>query len=178
MMVVTDFRLFGFQFFALYFGFYIYGYWLRKFEVHLNYVWIIIFGVIWFMLALFWRMHAIPEPLRKITFLPSSLLIYSYRYITAFIGSLFFVSFAMKFLNKENIVIKSLSYLGKISLGIYIIHLFIGRYVSNIFESFFNSNVSIPFVFCDFVTKLIISIALINIIQKIPYLKLLLLGKK
>lgn len=130
------------------------------------------------MLALFGRMHEVPLSLQNISFIPSSLLTYSYRYITAFVGGLFFISFAMKFLNKENVVIKSISYLGKISLGIYIIHLFIGRYVSNIFESIFNSNVSIPFVFCDFVTKLIISIVLINIIQKVPYLKLLLLGKK
>jgi fucose 4-O-acetylase-like acetyltransferase len=177
-MVITEFRLFGFQFFALYFGFYVYGYWIRKFSIKFNTIWIVSLGVLWFSLALFWRMHEVPAPLAKISFIPASLLTYSYRYITAIIGSLFFISFAMKFMNKENLVNNYLCYLGKISLGIYIIHLFIGRYVSNIFESIFNSDVSILFVMCDFTTKLILSLILIHLIKGIPIVRLLLLGKK
>ena len=178
-MVVTEFRLFGFQFFSFYFGFYAVGYWWRKFEFKVSNVVLIVFwGGIWLFLALFWRKHEVPTIVSDITFIPASLLTYSYRYITAIIGSLFFISFAMKFMNKENLVNNYLCYLGRISLGIYIIHLFIGRYVSNIFESVFNSDVSILFVMCDFTTKLILSIILINIIQRIPIVRLLLLGKK
>ena len=135
LMVATEFRYFGFQFFALYFGFYVYGYWLKKFEVNFKTSWVVTIGIIWFVLALFWRMHEVPLPLKTITFVPSSLLTYSYRYITAFWGSMFFVSFAMKFMNKENRVLNSLCYFGRISLGIYIIHLFLGKPITELFRN-------------------------------------------
>ena len=123
LMVVTEFRYLGFQFFALYFGFYVYGYWIRKYSIKFNIAWIVVFGVIWIVLALFWRMHDVPAPLANINYIPDSIIIYSYRYITAFVGSMFFIGFAMKFMNKENTLQRMLIYLGQNSLGIYVIHL-------------------------------------------------------
>lgn len=179
LMVATEFRYFGFQFFALYFGFYVYGYWIRKYSVNFNIAWIIIFGVIWIVLALFWRMHDVPAPLTNINFIPDSIIIYSYRYITAFAGSLFFMSFAMKYLNKENVMSRILVYLGNNSLGIYVIHLYLGhKFVSNFFENLLGENTSITFIVCDFITRIVISIILINLIQRIPVVRLFLLGKK
>lgn len=178
-MVFTEFRLFGFQFFALYFGFYVYGYWIRKFHVKFKIIWIVSLGILWFILALFWKMHEVPAPLANISFIPASLITYTYRYVTAFIGALFFMGFAMNFMNnRNNISIKFLCKLGQISLGIYIIHIFIGQYVSYIFTIIFNSNVSIPFILSDFTTRLFLSIGVVGIIQRIPVVRLFLLGKK
>lgn len=177
-MVVTEFRLMGFQFFSLYFGFYVLGYWLRKFKIHLTIGQVVILGIVWLILACFWRMHEVPSLLKSATFVPPLLLIYSYRYITALIGSLFFIGFAMKFMDKNNVLLNLLCYLGKNTLGIYVIHLFIAHPIILVFEHMFQSNESITFVLCDSVSRILISILFINIIQRVPFVRLFLLGKK
>ena len=98
-MVVFDYRLYGFQFFALYFGFFVYGYWLRKFDINLKAWTVFLLGTLWLIFALFWRKHEVPLPLVNVSFVPASILTYSYRYITAFIGSLFFVGLAMNLMS-------------------------------------------------------------------------------
>lgn len=177
-MVITEFRLFGFQFFALYFGFYVYGYWARKFKIRLNKTGTIFMGIGWIILAFYWRCHDVPRPLTNITVIPSSILTYSYRYITALIGALFFVNLAMNTMNKQTIVIKFLCYFGKISLGVYVIHLFISNYISSLYYSLLLSNTSVEFVICDFITKVAISVFFIYLIKKIPIVRLFLLGIK
>lgn len=177
-MVITEYRLFGFQFLALYFGFYVSGYLVRKWNVNFKINWIFLLGGAWLILAFFWRKHEVPLPLQGLTFIPASLLTYSYRYLTAFIGSLFFTFFAMKFMDKDNIVLKFLSYLGKISLGIYIIHLFISSFTINYYRGLLQSDMSISFVLLNSITQIIISIILTKIILRIPIVRFFLLGKK
>ena len=177
-MVVTEFRLFGFQFISLYFGFYVLGYLLRKYWIQFALSHIVILGVIWLVLAFFWRMHAVPASLQWATsYIPSSLLTYGYRYITAFIGSLFFIGFAMKCMNIDNATIRLLSYLGKISLGIYIIHLFLGKYIDVFYMHYFQSDTCLSFVTFDFFFKLGLSCLLVQLICRNPIVSLLLLGK-
>lgn len=178
-MLVLEFRCLGFQFISYYFGFYVFGYWLRKYEVKFSVAQVAAIGVFWFALSLFWRMHSVPVILQGLTFLPSSLLNYSYRYLTAIVGSLFFIGFAMLVLNNsKNIIINVLCYLGKVSLGIYIIHIFIGTPITSFYREQLSSDTSLSFVLLDSVTRITISLVLIYIIQRIPIVRLLLLGKK
>ena len=187
-MVVTEFRIFGFQFISLYFGFYVLGYWLKKYSVqitppnwgkYLFHVVICVLGLVWFALAIFWKMHEVPTPLQSFDFLPASILTYSYRYLTALVGSIFFIGLAMITMNNaNNKIILWLVFLGKISLGIYIIHLFIGRWFGTWFVNLFPSETSILFVASDFLIKLMISILAVQVIEKIPYISLLFLGKQ
>lgn len=179
-MVVTEFRLLGFQFISYYFGFYVLGYLLRKYNIVFSAKAVILLGLVWLSLAVFWKMHAVPVPLKCLaTFIPSSLLNYSYRYVAAIFGSLFFMSLAMRvFNNAENRLISLLCYFGKVSLGLYIIHLFIGEPVYTYYRGLLSSDTSIAFVLLDSVTRIVISLVLINIIQRIPMVRLLLLGKK
>lgn len=178
-MVITEFRLLGFQFISLYFGFYVLGYMLRKYKIQFSLFSCIILGIIWFCFALFWRMHTVPFPLQCAqTFLPPSLITYGYRYITAFVGSLFFVGLAIKCMNSNNGICRILSYFGKISLGIYIIHLFLDKYVDSIYIHYFPSETCFSYVIFDFLLKLGVSYLLVQIIKKIPIVSLLLLGKK
>ena len=178
-MVIAEFRLLGFQFISLYFGFYVLGYWLRKYNVQFLPAYVILLGIIWLFLAIFWRMHSVPAPLQWASnYIPSSLITYGYRYISAFVGSLFFISFAMKFMNADNSICRVLCYLGKISLGIYIIHLFLGKYIDSLYIHYFPSDTCVSFVLWDFFFKLGFSCLLVQIIQRIPVVSLLLLGKK
>lgn len=177
-MVITEFRLLGFQFISLYFGFYVLGYWLRKYKVQFLPVYVIWLGIIWFSLAMFWRMHVVPVPFQWASdLIPSSLITYCYRYITALVGALFFISFAMRCMNTENPICRLLFYFGRISLGIYIIHLFLGKYIESHYIHYFLSDISLFFVGVDFFLKLGLSCLLVYIIQKLPIVSLLLLGK-
>ena len=179
-MVLSEFRLFGFQFISLYFGFYCIGYWLRKFKLQISSGYLLAFGITWFLLALFWRMHAVPTPFQWLeAFVPSSLITYGYRYITALVGSLFFVGFAMKFMNvKENIVVAFLSFCGKISLGIYIVHIFIGKYVYNLLMNYLYSDTDIAFIVLDCTIRLFLSIFIVLLIQRNFWISKVLLGTK
>lgn len=176
-MVLTEFRYLGFQFFALYFGFYTYGYWIRKFNISFKPYWVFLLGIVWIVLAMFWRMHAVPAPLTSLLFLPSSLIIYSYRYVTAFVGAMFCMVMATNMMNINNKVLNVLCYFGRISLGIYVIHLFIGDFVSPYVKEIFKSDISVGFVFTDFISRLVISTIAVIILQKIPYVRLFMLGK-
>ena len=176
-MVVTEFRLLGFQFISFYFGFYVLGYFLRKYKIQFSLIQITTFGLLWFCLALFWRMHAVPVPLQWAeAFFPSSLITYGYRYVSALLGSLFFFGLAMNFMNRDNKICRGLSYFGTISLGIYIVHLFLGRYIDSIYMPYFSSDTCISFVCFDFILKLVLSCLIVHVIQSIPIVSLLLLG--
>ena len=178
-MVVTEFRLLGFQFISLYFGFYVLGYWLRKYNVQFLPAYVISLGIIWLFLALFWRMHAVPAPFQwASSYIPSSLITYGYRYISALIGSVFFVALAMNCMNKDNKFCRWLSYFGTISLGIYIVHIFIGKYIAPIYTPLFASDTSAFFAIFDFTIKLVISCVIVYFIKKVPIASLLLLGQK
>ena len=177
-MVFTEFRLFGFQFISLYFGFYVLGYTLNKYNVKFSSSIVMVLGILWMAMALFWSMHSVPAPLQWASaYIPSSLLTYGYRYIAALLGSIFFVGFAMQNMNTDNKIFRFLAYLGKISLGIYIVHLFLAKFVEPIYMHFFPSDTSLFFVGVDFFFKLGLSCLLVHIIQRIPFVSLLLLGK-
>ena len=178
-MVVTEFRYFGFQFISFYFGFYVIGYYLRNYNIKFSLRNVIVLGLAWFCLALFWRMKTVPSPLHWAeAFFPSSLITYGYRYISALIGSVFFVALAMNCMNKDNKFCRWLSYFGTISLGIYIVHIFIGKYIEPIYTPLFASDTSVFFVIFDFTIKLVLSCVIVYFIKKVPIASLLLLGQK
>lgn len=76
-MVLTEFRLFGFQFISLYFGFYVLGYMLNRYKIKIPAACVIVLGILWIAMAIFWRMHAVPTPLQwASSYIPASLLTY------------------------------------------------------------------------------------------------------
>ena len=102
-MIVTDFRLFGYQFIAYYFLFYAIGYFANRYKEYLvsNNWYLISLFCIWMILASFWSMHDLPFFLSNIPFIPASLLQYGYRFITAFVAIIFLLSFGTKYLNSD-----------------------------------------------------------------------------
>ncbi len=179
LMVIFNWRILGFQFIAYYFTFYAIGHFIRLHELHFTKQRALLMGFLWLGLALFWRMHSVPLPLQGITFIPDNILTYGYRFLTAVVGSLFCIGAAQHlFQSKSTLICRVLCYLGTISLGIYIIHLFIGRFFGHWFINLFPSDTCLTYVCVNFTLKLFISLCGILIIKRIPILSILFLGKK
>ncbi len=177
LMLITEYRLFGFQFFAYYFFFYIFGYYLHKYKERLitnNRFVLSILMLVWTILAWFWRMDKMPEFLSFIP-LPHAICHYAYRFITAVIAVYLLLCISPKLLNAHHSVIKPFLWMGKVSLGIYVIHLLIIGIISRIV------GVYVTIVWADvlvvFSIALLVSCIIVWILGKWKWTARLLLGK-
>ena len=178
LMVLFEVRIFGFQFISYYFGFYALGYALRYYNIVIKPSFALCCGCLWFVLSLYWRMHAVPEPLEWMTILPAQIINYSYRFVTALCACIFLIGISpVLFKNREAKLFRFLAYLGRISLGIYVLHIFIGRWVDPLLVSFCGSMESILSICIEVLVKLAVSILGVELIRRIPMLSKLLLGK-
>lgn len=134
-------------------------------------------GILWFGLALFWRMHNVPLPLQWVPYLPASLLSYGYRFVTAFLASIFLMGFAQKIFKQPRLLTRGLAYLGQISLGIYVLHIFIGRWIEDPIVVLCRSDMSMLFVCVDTLVKLAASVSVVVLIRRSKWISSLLLGK-
>lgn len=125
LMAGANIRLFGFQFLAYYFVFYVLGYCLHRFEwMRVSNKWVICFMmVIWLYLAWYWQMVHVPTNIAVIPHLPSSLAIQGYRFVTAMLAVVTIQSTASKCLNSKNWLNLKAVEMGGISLGVYAVHL-------------------------------------------------------
>lgn len=176
LMVLADIRIGGFQFIAYYFLFYSLGYYLNKYKRVITSKYWVLGGlvIVWAMMAWFWNMHQIPFFLEPIP-LPVSLMQYTYRFITAAIAVYVLFGVAPLFLNNDSKGAKPIVKLGRISLGIYTVHLilmpFIVRMVSGVTSSTLLTVVS-SFIIC-----LAFSWIIVYLLNKWTVTSRLLLGK-
>lgn len=124
-MVVFDIRILGFQFLAYYFIFYVLGYCMRRFEFFRfsNKIVLILLFVSWFLLAWFWNIHKLPDWFPDKLPLPTAIIQYAYRGLTAFLAVIVILSVAPKRLDGTNRLNLYISNIGVYSLGIYVCHL-------------------------------------------------------
>ncbi len=131
-MVLFEIRVLGFQFIAYYFIIYSLGYFLHKYYdkvITQNTFVLLLLVISWGVLAWFWKMHELPSWLQFIP-LPSSLLQYSYRFITAALALYILLAVSPSFLNSTSRLNAPFINLGSVSLGIYTVHfIIIGRVV-------------------------------------------------
>lgn len=177
-MVVFNFRLFGFQFISYYFLFYSFGYFYHqydKIQINNNYIICLLF-VIWAFLAYFWQLHELPYWIPTNTIIPASILQYLYRGVTGVIGV--FVIFALfsKYLNHKTKINNILLDVGGISLGLYVVHLVIQKYIHGLISSFY-SNIDILFIICEFIILFTLSYVIVKLLRKNKYTNEYLLGK-
>lgn len=134
-MVVIELRIFGFQFLAYYFIFYTIGYCLHKYEDKLTYLHhpaiLFVLFCFWLILAWDWQMHALPEWMPSIPYLPSSLLQYVYRGITAFFAVLILLTTAPYIINSKSKFNRLICLIGDVSLGLYVAHMTIMGYIQD-----------------------------------------------
>lgn len=178
-MVGLDFRILGFQFLAYYFLFYTLGYSIHRFSfLQIKYKLILLtITFVWLILAWFWKMHELPICLQTIPYIPSTLLQYAYRGLTASIAILVLLGVSPKLLNNDSKFNSYLKDLGIVSLGLYVVHLPIMGYIAKINKAFAPS---FP-IWCQiciiFVLTCIISTILVVFLNKNKWTAKYLLGK-
>lgn len=134
LMVLMEIRVFGFQFIAYYFLFYSIGYCLHKYETTKSLIIInkpismIALAFIWIFLAWGWTMHDLPSWMPVIPNLPTTLLQYAYRGLTAMLAIIVLIGMSQNILNGRGVFNRFISGVGVISLGMYTCHLvFLGH---------------------------------------------------
>lgn len=176
-MVLFEPRIFGFQFIAYYFLFYTLGYYFHKYQEKLvidRWTFIIPLSVCWFVLAWFWNMHQLPVFLQSIP-VPSSILQYLYRFVTAAIAIYVMLAVAQKYLGSTQKWNLPLEHLGKVSLGIYTVHMILIGRIVNAFKQYAMGEELM--IICSFAVALIVSWGVVWILNKNRYSAMLFLGK-
>ena len=176
-MLIFEPRIFGFQFIAYYFLFYTFGYYLHKYQDKLmsnRWTLIISLALCWFFLAWYWNMHKLPEFLRSVP-VSSTILQYLYRFVTAVIAIYVLFAVAQEFLENTNKWNKPLEHLGKVSLGIYAVHMML---IGNTVRAFKQYAMGGEFVIiCSFAVGLIVSWGVVWVLNKNKFTAMLFLGK-
>ena len=176
-MIYLELRVLGFQFIAYYYLFYSLGFYLNKYKervVTKNHYAISFLIVIWFVMACFWQMHELPFFLKNIP-LPSSIVQYLYRFITASIAVYILVAVSPRILDKDSICNKPFVRIGRISLGIYTTHVIILGSIVSIIEDLVISKTLV--IFFSFIGGLFLSWLFVWLLSKWKLTSKLLLGK-
>lgn len=179
-MIVYKTSAFHFNLYAYYYLFFVIGNLIKRYDYRISNVCALtIIACIWGVMAWNWNMHsltfAVPDLLK---ILPESILVLTYRIITAFLAIFFLFGFFPKYMNGHHLLNMKLSQIGKDTLGIYCLHsFFVGRVKDLLLLMFDN----IPNSFLTLLTVAIslgISVCCIRFIKIFKYSSLLLLGER
>lgn len=182
-MVVAEFRMFGFQFIAYYFLFYKLGYCLHKYEGStflkgLNRpIIMIVLSVLWAFLAWGWTMHGLPSWMPAIPHVPTSLLQYAYRGFTALVAIIVLIGVAPKLLNGKGMVNHFVSGVGVVSLGMYTGHLFLIGFIQDLLMSCCPEADILVATIAISIVSFVLSYLLVKAIGKNSLTSMVLLGK-
>lgn len=177
-MALFDTKLFALHLITLYFPIYAMGYFFRKHNVvhFINSSWAIFgLGIVWFVLASFWNMEHVPCFLDGFPIIPHTVMHLGYRFMTSFVGILFFLPLFRKLFNKNSLFNNRLSKLGIVSMGIYTSHMLWGSFLNKYVGLCSNSillNIAISFI-----TISLLSIMVVHFIKRNKLLSIILLGK-
>lgn len=178
-MVLFDVRIFGFQFLSYYFLFYTMGYCMHRFSILRIHNKIVLMGLflLWCFLAWHWNMHSLPDWMPQMRYVPSFLLQYVYRGITASIALLFIFSVAPILLNGSNDLNLFLKKVGAVSLGLYVCHITIIKYVVKSMKTIDPEMDGNLLIALTFIACFVLSFAIISLLKRNKQLAKYLLGK-
>lgn len=177
--VVPNPKFLGYEYIAYYFPFYIMGYYANKYKDRLprSIILICITFVLWFIMACFWTPNDLPVFLERITFVPSKLLQLSYRMIVPVIFVFAMYLLASRLKEYTNPIWRAFMYIGEISLGIYLVHMVMKRYMAKWLVDYFDSWPMGLHITIEFLTLITLSILIVKLLQKCEYSNRWLLGK-
>lgn len=175
LMVFADIRILGYQFFAYYFLFYTVGYYLNKYNHYCANKWLLcLLAGIWVVMAWFWEMHELPRFLKGLP-LPETLLQYSYRFFTALMAVYVLFGIGPKLLDCDARWNTPFVSLGKVSLGIYVVHLLLMPLIVGTLNGFIGGSATI--ISISFIVALFASWLVVLLLSKWAVTNRLLLGK-
>lgn len=163
MMAMFGVSVFGIQLVAYYFLFYTIGFYTHKYFssfIHINGLLLIFLFFVWFILAWYWSIESVPALLAGIP-LPKTILNYSYRFISAFIAIYLLMAVFPKYMNKHSFTNGIICFWGRLSLGIYTVHLIVLGDIFSVIDAFLFCNflkISLTFVVVGGVSLLLVHI--------------------
>lgn len=178
-MAVGNIRVLGVQFISYYFVFYFMGYCFRHLALkplHGKKT-LLAFTVVWAFLGWYWQMSHVPSIMKWVTFLPSSLVIQGYRFVTAFLALSVILSVVPKYLDKDTCVTRLLVRFGYISLGIYTFHILITNSVISLIRQIIPNIGNNLLIFASFLLLTVVSLLCVSLISKHKVLAKYLYGK-
>lgn len=122
-------------------------------------------------------MHSLPNWMPVIPHVPSTLMQYSYRGLTAVIAIIVIFGFAPNNLNKTdrtNLIMKEL---GTVSLGLYGCHLTIMEYVVEVIRNCFPQTDNSIIIILNFIISTIISVIIVELLKRNKVTVKIFLGK-
>ena len=177
-MVAFEFRMFGFQFLSYYFVFYTLGYCIHRFPwLKVSKIYFVLLFIVWAILAWFWNMHSLPNWVPSIPHVPSTLVQYAYRGLTATIAVILIFSLAPISLNNTDRINLMMKDLGTLSLGLYVCHLTIIGYIVNVLNSYLPQSAICMNILVNFIVCTIISVIIVKALNRNKITAKVLLGK-
>lgn len=179
LMVGANIRVFGYQFLAYYFVFYVLGYCLHRYEqIRVNNKWTICaMGVVWLYLAWYWQMAHVPANIAGIPHLPASLAIQGYRLVSATLAVVVIQSLAPRCLNgKKRLNMKAVE-MGIISLGVYTVHLLLIDDLIALLKMIWANIPHVLLIVVTFVVLTIVSFGIVKLLSLNKFTSKFLLGK-
>lgn len=123
LIMLKDIHELGIQYVLYYFIFYIIGYYIHKYDLTTKRAMpLLLLSAIWFLLASYWRPHILPSFV-PLTGGSATMLRFVYKFVVALVAVVAMLSIAPRIMNGNNVAGMVLTWLGKFSLGIYVIHL-------------------------------------------------------
>lgn len=178
-MVLFEVRVYGFQFIAYYYIYYVLGYYFHKYPIllHKNLYLNIFLFLLWVVFGWNWNMHELPSWMPTIPYIPNTLLQYTYRGVTAV--SIIYVIFNVfpVLFKKQNNYTEILSKIGSLTLGIYVVHLMVMKELSPVVELLLPKMNTILLEIITFIVAFIISWSIVIILSKNKWTARYLFGK-
>ncbi|MCM1511446.1 MAG: acyltransferase family protein [Clostridium sp.] len=182
-MVVMEIRILGFQFLAYYFLFYTFGYCLHKYE-HKKALQMLkpstsltVLTILWAFLAWGWTMHGLPSWMPTIQHVPTSLLQYAYRGLTAVVAIMVLIGVAPTLLNGTGKLNRAICNFGVVSLGLYVVHLSLMSHIVNGIQNIAPTISTWGCIATAFVVALFTSYSIVWLLNKNKYTARIFLGK-
>lgn len=177
---ISNPKFLGYEYVSYYFIYYSMGYLINKYK-HLlprNMFIISVLAVIWFVLGSYWHSYAIPS------IIPTALhsifmLNVLYRILTATIFIVTMFSICQIFNNSDNksVTIDYLASLGKISLGLYTVHMVLRRYLVKSLIILLPNAKDFIYISITFILLTLLSVIIVNLLERYKLSALLFLGK-
>lgn len=175
LVVLKDIHYLGIQYVLYYFIFYVMGYYIHKWNISSEKVVVmILLFAIWFLLASFWRPNALPVFIH-LTGGAATMLRFVYKFAVAAVAVFFLFSVTPRALNGTSVINQVLVWLGKYSLGIYVIHLTFIKLATNLVTRFIDGE-SVQIWALSFLL-LLFSAAIIRLLNMNQWPARFLLGK-
>lgn len=133
--------------------------------------------IVWAFLAWFWNMHTLPAWVPTISHVPSTLVQYAYRGLTALIAVLILFGAATKILDNDTVFNGLIKELGVLSLGLYVVHITFLDYISGFVKMTMPSACDWLLIAIVFFVTFLFSMIIVEILKQNKWTARFCLGK-